>query len=43
MDIDRTTLAAGIPLASVPDDYAIDYPFTVAANNSSSFDFVQVK
>lgn len=41
MDIESDTFTVKMPQKMQLDDYAIDYPFTVASNNSSS-DFVQV-
>jgi hypothetical protein len=41
MDIASDTFTVKMPQKMQLDDYAIDYPFTVASNNSSS-DFVQV-
>jgi hypothetical protein len=41
MDIESDTFTVGMPQKMQLDDYAIDYPFSMSSNNSSS-DFVQV-
>lgn len=41
MDIDSDTFSVQMPQKMHLDDYAIDYPFSMASNNSST-DFVQV-
>ena len=41
MDTESDTFTVKMPQKMQLDDYAIDYPFSMASNNSSS-DFVQV-